>query len=206
MREPPKSRKANSMQRQQSTSPDEKKNQPVTSPEGPERHQLCIRAVQPADAEGLERLFFRLSPRTLYQRFLLPIPVASHQAYRVTNLGKVEHGTSYAAVACDEEEIRGIARYDREPAPKTVELSLLIEDAWQRRGLGKALASNMISEALRHGITQLTVNIQSENVPALRLVKALFPPGAVGLERRKLASQPLDRVCSVLPKRPPSLP
>ena len=163
------------MHRQQSTSPDEETNQPVTTPEGPEKYQFCIRAVQPADAERLERLFFRLSPRTLYQRFLLPIPIAPHQAYRVITLAEVEHRTSYAAVVCEGKEIRGIARYDPEPAPATVELSLLIEDAWQRRGLGKALASNMISEALRHGITQVTVTIQGENVPALRLVKALFP-------------------------------
>jgi len=132
--------------------------------------------VQPADEQRLERMFFRLSPRTLSLRFLLPIPFAAHQAYRVTNLAKVEHSTSYAAVACEGEEIRGIARYDPEPAPATVELSLLINDAWQGRGLGKALASKMIIEALRQGITQFTANIQGENVPdKLRLVKALFP-------------------------------
>jgi GNAT superfamily N-acetyltransferase len=119
-------------------------------------------------------MFFRLSPRTLYLRFLLPIPVAAHHAYRVTQQARVEYSVSYASVACEGEEIRGIARYDREPAPATVELSLLIEDAWQGRGLGKALALKLIVEALRHGITQFTVNIQGENVPALRLVKALF--------------------------------
>lgn len=163
------------MERWQSTPPDQETNQTLWTPDDPGRHRLQIRAVQRADEQRLERMFFRLSPRTLYQRFLLPIPVAAHQTFRVTQLTRIERSTSYAAVACEGEEIRGIARYDPEPAPATVELSILIEDAWQGRGLGKALASQMIVEALRHGITQFTVNIQAENIPALRLVKALFP-------------------------------
>jgi len=129
------------MERRQRTPPGQEPDQALRTPHGPERNLLCIRAVQPAGEQRLERMFFRLSPRTLSLRFLLPIPIAAHQAYRVTNLAKVEHSTSYAAVACEGEEIRGIARYDPEPAPATVELSLLIDDAWQGRGLGKALAS-----------------------------------------------------------------
>jgi GNAT superfamily N-acetyltransferase len=162
------------MERQQSTSSGQEPDQALWSPEGAERPQLLIRAAHGADEELLERMFFRLSPRTLYLRFLLPIPVTAHQAFRVTKLARVESSTSYAVVACEGEEIRGIARYDPEPAPATVELSVLIEDAWQGCGLGKALASQMIVEALRRGITQFTANIQGENVPALRLVKALF--------------------------------
>lgn len=163
------------MERRQSTPPGQETDQILWTPNAAEMHLLQIRAAQPADEPGLEQMFFRLSPRTLYFRFLLPIPVAAHQAYLVTQLARGEHRASYAAIACEGEEIRGIARYDPEPAPATVELSLLIEDAWQCRGLGKALASKMIVEALRHGITQFTVTIQGENVPALRLVKALFP-------------------------------
>jgi GNAT superfamily N-acetyltransferase len=163
------------MERWQSTSSGQEPDQTLWTPDSPGRHQLQIRAAQRADEGRLERMFYRLSPRTLYQRFLLPIPVAAHQTFRVTQLARVEQSTSYAAVACEGEEIRGIARYDPEPASATVELSILIEDDWQGRGLGKALVSKMIVEALRRGIAQYTVNVQAENVPALHLVKALFP-------------------------------
>ena len=140
----------------------------------PDGAALVLRTVTPEDEPALERLFFRLSPRTLYQRFFAPIPVMAHQAYRMTALAHGDPTSSATFVAWDGAEIRGVARYDREAPPHCAELSILIEDAWQHRGLGKPLISQVILEARRQAITQCTVFILEDNIPALRLVKALF--------------------------------
>jgi GNAT superfamily N-acetyltransferase len=140
----------------------------------PDGETILIRKAQPEDEAGLERMFYRLSPRTLYQRFFSPIPVAPHHALRVAALARVDPDQSFAVVACGREEIRGIARYDREMNPQDAELSVLIEDAWQARGLGKLLLAHVVVEARSQGIARFVVNILSENRPALRVVQALF--------------------------------
>ena len=38
---------------------------------------VAVRAIQPDDVERLERLFFRLSPRTVYLRFFQPVHAPS---------------------------------------------------------------------------------------------------------------------------------
>jgi GNAT superfamily N-acetyltransferase len=144
------------------------------APIWPDGETIFIRKAQPEDEAGLERMFYRLSPRTLYQRFFSPIPAVPHQALRVAALARVDPARNFAVVACGREEIRGVARYDREINPQDAELSVLIEDAWQARGLGKLLLAHVIVEARRQGIARFVVNILGDNRPALRVVQALF--------------------------------
>ncbi len=148
--------------------------QPPLTPIWPDGETVLIRKAEPEDEAGLERMFYRLSPRTLYQRFFSPIPLVPHQALRVAALARVDPAQSFAVVACGREEIRGIARYDRELNPQEAELSVLIEDAWQARGLGKLLLAHVIVEARSQGIVRFVVNILGDNRPALRVVQALF--------------------------------
>lgn len=147
---------------------------PSFAPIWPDGETILIRKAEPEDEAGLERMFYRLSPRTLYQRFFAPIPVVPHQVLRVAALARVDPAQSFAVVACGREEIRGIARYDRELNPQDAELSVLIEDDWQARGLGKLLLAHVIVEARNQGITRFVVNILGDNRPALRVVQALF--------------------------------
>lgn len=140
----------------------------------PDGATLVLRGISPEDEAALEHFFFRLSPRTLYQRFFSPIPVMAHQAFRVTALARDEPLASSTVVAWDGHEIRGVASYVRQAQPHCAELSILIEDAWQGRGLGKPLLSQVILEAHRQAITRFTVSILEGNLPAFGLVRTLF--------------------------------
>ncbi|HEY7122924.1 MAG TPA: GNAT family N-acetyltransferase [Ktedonobacterales bacterium] len=144
------------------------------APIWPDGETIFIRKAQPEDEAGLKRMFYRLSPRTLYQRFFSPIPLVPLQAQRVAALASVDPARGFAVVACGRQEIRGVARYDREQDPRDAELSVLIEDAWQGRGLGKMMLAHVIVEARRQGITRFIVNVLGDNRPALRVVQALF--------------------------------
>lgn len=156
------------------TTRDQTQEQRPAAPIWPDGETIFIRKAQPEDEAGLERMFYRLSPRTLYQRFFSPIPLVPYQAQRVAALARVEADQSFAVVAAGRAEIRGVARYDRELNPRDAELSVLIEDAWQARGLGKLLLAHVVVEAKRQGITRFIVNVLGENRPALRVVQALF--------------------------------
>ncbi len=147
--------------------------QPVTSvlPDGA---AVLIRAVVPEDAARLERMFYRLSSNTIYFWRFVPTPHQPYWAAQMGALARVDYADQYALVALVGGEIVGIARYDRGTAPEEAEFAIVIEDAWQRRGLGRRLMTRLIVEAGQHQINTFMARILGENRRALRLVAALF--------------------------------
>jgi GNAT superfamily N-acetyltransferase len=139
----------------------------------PDGASMLIRPALASDGAQLQRLFYRLSPTTVYRWSFAP--TLSHERWMQTiaNLA-IDYDNQYLMVASYAGEIVGIARYDRSPDSQTAEYGIVIEDAWQARGLGKLLMGHLILEASRHDITAFTATILGENRPALRLAAALF--------------------------------
>src|SRR5215470_1272316 len=100
---------------------------------------VVLRAALPEDVVRLERMFYRLSPDTIYFYLFVPVPRQPRWAERLGALARADGHDHYALVALAGGEIVGIARYDRGAVPEEAEFAILIEDAWQRRGLGKLL-------------------------------------------------------------------
>jgi GNAT superfamily N-acetyltransferase len=103
----------------------------------------------------------------------VPVPQQPQWAAWLSEIAQadgVEHG---ALVALVDEEIVGVTRYDR-TTPEEVEVALLIEDGWQKHGLGKPLVARLVNEARCHGVETFRAYIQSENWSALRLAGTLF--------------------------------
>ncbi len=145
----------------------------------PDGGVLLVRAARSDDAERLRRMFYRLSSDTRYRWFFAGVPQVPHWAERVAALATSDDPASGMLVALSGGEVVGFARYDLDAsAPeRTVEVSMLIEDAWQSRGLGSRLARALRTEAHRRDMTSITARILSENRRAVRLaVKTL--PGA----------------------------
>ncbi len=143
---------------------------------------ILIRAALPADASGLERMFYRLSPTSISRWLFIPAQSHPRWAAVLASLANVDYQDQYAVVALVEDEIIGIARYDRGPTLLEAELGIIIEDAWQSRGIGKLLLTFLIIEARRQHIQTFTAMMLSENRPALRLLASSF--GQVGFQWR----------------------
>lgn len=135
---------------------------------------VLLRSALPEDAARLERMFYRLSPETIYFYTFVPVPRQPHWAARLGALARADGNDHYALVALVEGEVVGVARYDRGAVPEEAEFAIVIEDAWQRRGLGKLLMTRLVEEASSHQVSTFTARILGENRRALRLVAALF--------------------------------
>jgi GNAT superfamily N-acetyltransferase len=134
---------------------------------------VATRPVRPEDEPGFCRLWQRLSPETIYRRFHAPLHRPPVGAARLVD---VDHDLREALVAVVGDEVVGVARYDRPPAdPTTAEVAVVVEDAWQRVGVGRQLLQQLIDVAGRRGVRTLTASVQMDNDRVLALVGRLLP-------------------------------
>lgn len=136
-----------------------------------------LRPVQPADAEGLQALFNRLSPESVYFRFLearKELPLKQAQQFAT-----VDYRSSMAVLAVvtegDIERIIGVARYGTEPnAPEgenVADAAVVVEDAYQGRGLGTILLLRLVQYASENGIHALHATVHQSNARILHFIR-----------------------------------
>jgi RimJ/RimL family protein N-acetyltransferase len=135
--------------------------------------QILYRPIQADDVDRLRRLFFRLSPETILLRFFQPVRSPSERMLH--HFAEVDHDAREAIVAMDGDEIIAVARYDRSSDGAHAEVAILVEDAWQGRGLGKRLLRRLTAGALEHGVTTMTATVLGENRRALHLAHSVAP-------------------------------
>ena len=136
--------------------------------------RLRVRPIDPADRGPLADAFERLSGRSRHQRFLAP--KARLTTRELEYLTDVDHVTHEALVAIDETtgQIVGVGRYATGHGGGGVaDLALAVADAWQRRGIGHALAVRLLERARANGITRLTGTTLADNLRARSLLDRL---------------------------------
>ena len=123
-----------------------------------------LRPVYPGDQQELMRgeLF---SARTRYQRFLGPGQVTAALARYLTEVDYVDH---FAWVALDGADVLvGGVTYVRSASdPALADISLMINDEFQGRGLGTLLIGAVAIAARRNGISRFCADVLAENAPA----------------------------------------
>lgn len=135
---------------------------------------VAVRLLRADDEERLCRLFYRLSPESVYRRFFTLYTHPPAGALR--QLADVDHDRRDAMVAVVGDEIVGVARYSAlDGRPGEAEVAVVVEDAWQGRGLGRRLLDCATSLARLHGMTTLSATVLAENVPAIAMLRAAYP-------------------------------
>jgi RimJ/RimL family protein N-acetyltransferase len=147
---------------------------------------ITVRPVEADDVERLRRLFFRLSPQTVYLRFFQPVKAPSERTLRW--LAAVDHSDRQALAAVDADgEIVAVARYDRlRDDPTKAEMAIVVQDDWQAHGLGTMLLRQLGKEAWRNGVTTLTASVLGENRRMLHLAHTMAPSAHTHLDHGEL--------------------
>jgi GNAT superfamily N-acetyltransferase len=137
--------------------------------------ELLVRQVQPADKGLLAAGFEQLSPASRYRRFFAPIQRLSEPdlAY-LTEIDHRDH-EALAAIHPQTGELVGVARYVRGAEPHLAEVSVVVGDPWQQRGVATLLLERLVERARAAGVTHFVALVMSENSEALRLFEHRMP-------------------------------
>lgn len=134
---------------------------------------LSMRPIRPDDERRLVDLFGRLSAQTVYQRFFRAYDRLPDEWY--PRFANVDYRGRLALVAEDEENgravVRGVARYEPSVIDGVAEVAIVVEDAWQGRGLGLALLEALLAAAEPRGFRRFTADILADNRRMLRLLR-----------------------------------
>ncbi len=131
---------------------------------------VLLRPIRSEDAPALTRLYDRLSPESAYQRFFAVMRRLPPDWARI--LADVDHDRRAAIAALGPGgELVGVARYSVLEDPGEAEIALVVEDAWQGRGLGTILLSALFEHAESRGIARFLAYVLADNQRMMRLIE-----------------------------------
>ena len=134
---------------------------------------LQIRAIRAEDKQALLDMFSRLSPETIYHRFLgAKKSLSRDELVYLTELDFHRRAALVAVLVREGvEHIVGVGRYassDDSPADRA-EVAITVEDTEQRRGIGTLLLKHLRAVANAEGIGLFDVYLVSDNLAPIAL-------------------------------------
>jgi GNAT superfamily N-acetyltransferase len=142
----------------------------------PDGSELTVRPATGDDLPAVQAMHERCSERTRQRRYLtggaMP-PLA-----RLRRLLEPRRGLTLLAVLDSQGGTleRVVAMAHLVPEGAVAELALLVEDAWQRRGLGAALLRRLVAHATRTGYAAVAAYSQADNAAMTRTMDRLGAP------------------------------
>lgn len=109
----------------------------------------------------------RCTPATRYARFHAPVRSFPEPYFSQVLAGRAEH---FALVAEGSAEVIALASCHSSPA-RDAELGILVEDRWQRRGIGARLLSLLLRHADQGGLRPLRARVLAEQAWTLRVLR-----------------------------------
>jgi acetyltransferase len=138
------------------------------------RFQLVLRPVLPHDRPALGEFIARLSPRSRHERFQDAAPQLPADALRA--MSEVNYRDVLAVVvtarsAPTTEIIVADGRYVVDSGRRTARFALVVDDDWQRCGVGLRVVTMMVAAASRAGLDRLIGRVPADNAGMLALAR-----------------------------------
>lgn len=136
---------------------------------------ISIRPIRPEDLDIETEFVQGLSAETRYNRlFSDGTYISPEQLKQLTRIDYARDMALIATVMLEDREVEiGVARYVLSGDNRTCEFAITVADAWQHRGIGRALMLNLIDSAAGAGIETMVGDILSSNARMLHFIRSL---------------------------------
>jgi GNAT superfamily N-acetyltransferase len=140
----------------------------------PDGAELRVRPAIPDDAATVRAMHERCSPLSRDRRYLGGATGPS--AAQLTRMLDPARGVTLVGLTDDG---RLVAMGNLVAEGAVAEIALLVEDAWQRRGVGTALLRRLAAHAVRAGQAALVAHVHADNSAMLATLRRLRRPGPI---------------------------
>lgn len=145
---------------------------------------LVVRPLRNGDVATVLAVFERLGQESRRARFNGPKPCLSADELRHLAAVDAGHHALVAWVEGDPQPV-AIARLVRDGS--SAEIAFAVADSHQHRGIGSALAAELVADARAAGITEITALAASDNPAAVALIRRIARVLDVRLEGPELS-------------------
>jgi acetyltransferase len=127
--------------------------------------EVFLRPIRQTDGHLLVELFKKMSPQSLYLRFLWRVPALSEEMlYQFTH---IDYESEFALVSVIEEDgkdaIIAVGRYAYDSKENISDLAVAVRDDWQHLGLGTSLLARTVAIGKEHGICRFKSMMDPRN-------------------------------------------
>lgn len=130
---------------------------------------VWIRLARPEDSDAVAAMHDRSSERSRYQRYF---SIADWHGTRLYRLSGGHRGATLV-VMNEDGAIIGLGNVfpDPDSGEHAAEIALIVEDAYQRKGVGRKLLQAMLHMAVRLDFTEVVASVLADNNGMLHLFK-----------------------------------
>jgi acetyltransferase len=146
---------------------------------------LSVRPIRPEDEPRMVRFHETLSEQSVYYRYAGFVKLDTRVSHeRLSRLSFIDYAREMALIAEHEGEIVAVARLVRLRGTQDAEFALVVNDAFQHQGLGRALLEKLFAVGRDWGLSRITAEILGDNYSMRRICQQLGfkfegPTGAV---------------------------
>ena len=147
----------------------------VTHWQLPDGNDVLIRPIRPEDAELTQEFVRSLSEEAKYFRFMDAVKELSPTMLaRLTQIDYTREMALLALTEIDGKEVElGVARYAINLDGESCEFALVVNDQWQKQGIGHKLMDVLMDVARGKGLKVMEGEVLKTNRPMLTLVEGL---------------------------------
>lgn len=150
----------------------------VAYPEELERYEtlrdgteMFFRPVKPTDEPALSEMLYSLSEESVRTRYMTHTIVFPHRdIQRFTN---IDYRQDIAIIGViprvSGEEIVALAQYFLDPKTRAAEVAFLVQDEWQKKGMGTFLLDYITQIAKQRGVKKFYAKVLPSNEPMLAI-------------------------------------
>lgn len=132
---------------------------------------ITIRPIRPDDESLIKEMFYSFSEQTVYLRYHGSLKAMPHNKLQV--FCNVDYETEMALVAVvgseGDQQVIGVGRYMADADGLSAELAFVVQDDWQRKGLGTHLFERLIEVGKLQGIRRFSADVLAANSGMLKI-------------------------------------